>query len=85
MTGAAPSTGGGPPSETLVQQSVGARIRELRRAQGLSGYALARATGISQSQLSKIETGKAALSVGVLTRLCRVLGRPLSYLFQSED
>ncbi len=85
MTGTASGTGGGPPSEALVQQSVGARIRELRRAQGLSGYALARAAGISQSQLSKIETGKAALSVGVLTRLCRVLGRPLSYLFQSEE
>jgi len=80
-----PPSPGEPPAEALIQRNVGARIRELRKARGLSGYALARAVGISQSQLSKIETGKATLSVAVLARLCQALDRPLSYLFQSEE
>jgi len=40
---------------------------------------------LSQGQLSKIETGKAALSIGALTSLCQILGRPLSYLFQKDE
>ncbi len=80
-----PARDGSSSPEALVQRSVGARIRELRKARGLSGYALARAAGISQSHLSKIETGKATLSVAVLARICQVLDRPLSYLFQSDE
>jgi TRAP-type C4-dicarboxylate transport system substrate-binding protein len=46
---------------------------------------LASKAGISQGQLSKIETGKANVSIKNLARLCRILGRPLNYLFQTED
>jgi TRAP-type C4-dicarboxylate transport system substrate-binding protein len=46
---------------------------------------LAAQAGLSQGQLSKIETGKAALSVKTLARLCRIFERPVGYLFQSVD
>jgi len=72
-------------SETLIQQNVGARIRQLRRAMSMTAVQLATSAGISQSQLSKIETGKATISVKILEQLCRTLERPLSYLFQSEE
>ncbi|MCE5243440.1 MAG: TRAP transporter substrate-binding protein DctP [Syntrophobacteraceae bacterium] len=71
--------------EGLLQKSIGSRIRELRRAAGLSVLELAGRAGISQSQLSKIETGKATISIRVLQQLCELLQRPLSYLFQSEQ
>jgi TRAP-type C4-dicarboxylate transport system substrate-binding protein len=71
--------------EERIQQRVGARVRELRLAAGITAVVLAERTGISQGQLSKIENGKAALSVKVLTRLCRVFDRPVGYLFQSFD
>ena len=71
--------------ETLIQQNVGTRIRELRRFRGMTAVELASLAGISQSQLSKIETGKATISIKNLDMLCRVLDRPLSYLFQSEQ
>lgn len=71
--------------EALVRQNIGARIRELRRARGLTAVQLATTAGISQSQLSKIETGKATISVKILGQLCRTLERPLSYLFQSDQ
>ncbi len=71
--------------EERIQQRVGARVRELRQAAGITAVALAERTGISQGQLSKIENGKAALSVKVLARLCRFFDRPVGYLFQSFD
>jgi len=71
--------------EERIQQRVGARVRELRQAAGITAVVLAERTGISQGQLSKIENGKAALSVKVLARLCRVFDRPVGYLFQSFD
>ena len=72
-------------SEKAVQGRIGVKIRELRVAAGLTAVELARQAGLSQGQISKIETGKAALSIGALTSLCQILGRPLSYLFQKDE
>jgi TRAP-type C4-dicarboxylate transport system substrate-binding protein/DNA-binding Xre family transcriptional regulator len=71
--------------EARIQQRVGARVRELRLAVGITAVVLAERTGISQGQLSKIENGKAALSVNHLARLCQFFDRPLGYLFQSFE
>lgn len=71
--------------ESEIQLRVGRRVRELRLAAGLTTVALARQSGISQGQLSKIENGKALLSSKALAALCRVLDRPVGYLFQSRD
>ncbi len=71
--------------EKRIRQRVGARVRELRQAAGITAMVLAERTGISQGQLSKIENGKAALSMNVLARLCRFFDRPVGYLFQSFE
>lgn len=71
--------------EAPIRSSVGAKIRELRKARRMTSLDLASQAGISQSQLSKIETGKASISIKMLNQLCQVLERPLSYLFQSEQ
>ncbi len=71
--------------EKRIQQRVGERVRELRVAAGITTVVLAKQAGISQGQLSKIENGKAALSVTVLARLCQLFDRPVGYLFQSLD
>jgi len=71
--------------EDLIQKNVGIKIRELRKAGKMNAIDLASKAGISQGQLSKIETGKANVSIKNLARLCRILGRPLNYLFQTED
>lgn len=71
--------------EREIQQRVGRRVRELRLAAGLTAVELSGRSGISQGQLSKIENGKAALSSKILAALCRVLDRPVGYLFQSQD
>ncbi len=71
--------------EKEIRQIAGRRIRELRKSLGLTSVDLANRAGISQGQLSKIENGKAVISVATLAGLCQVLDRPLSYLFQKEE
>jgi len=71
--------------ETLIQENVGIKIRRLRRGKKLNAVTLASKAGISQGQLSKIENGKATISIKNLTRLCSILETPLSFLFQTED
>jgi TRAP-type C4-dicarboxylate transport system substrate-binding protein len=71
--------------EGRIQQRVGARVRELRQAAGITAVVLAERAGISQGQVSKIENGKATLSVKLLARLCRFFNRPVGYLFQSFE
>ena len=71
--------------ETLIQKDVGVKIRALRKAEKMSAVDLASKAGISQGQLSKIENGKATISIKNLARLSDILDRPLSYLFQTED
>ncbi len=71
--------------ETLIQKNVGERIRHLRKVKKLNAVALALKAGISQGQLSKIENGKATISIKNLAGVCRVLDRPVSYLFQGDD
>ncbi len=68
-----------------LQKQVGLRLRELRLAAGFTAADLADRAGMSQSQISKIETGKTTLSVRTLARLCQVLERPVGYLFHSRE
>lgn len=71
--------------ETLIQKNIGKRIHRLRKGQKLNAVALAEKSGISQGQLSKIENGKATISIKNLAAICRVLNHPVSDLFQNED
>ncbi len=71
--------------ETLIQKNVGMKIKHLRGVKKLNTVTLATKAGISQGQLSKIENGKATISIKNLTKLCNALETPLSCLFETED
>lgn len=51
------------------------RIREFRKASGLTGAQLAERIGVSQAQLSKLESGKRPLMPWTLDRLSMALGK----------
>lgn len=70
--------------EALIQKNIGKRIQQLRKEKKLNTVTLAEKSGISQGQLSKIENGKATISIKNLAAICRVLDHPVSDLFQSE-
>lgn len=51
----------------------GKKLALLRKQKGMSLVALARASGLSRMQLSRLEKGKSSPSLETLLRLCKVL------------
>jgi transcriptional regulator with XRE-family HTH domain len=66
---------------------VGGRVRELRKAKGLTLQELATAAGVSVGHLSEIERDLARLPIGVLRRIASELGVHLHWFFHgvSDD
>ncbi|MCY1420224.1 HTH-type transcriptional regulator PuuR [compost metagenome] len=68
-----------------LEQYLGMQIRRQRQAQDLKLADVARIAGISQGMLSKIENAQVSTSLDTLSRLCNVLGMPMSKLFAQYD
>lgn len=59
---------------------VGARVRAVRKARGISQSDLAEAAGITFQQVQKYERGANRISASMLQRISRHLGVPMSEL-----
>lgn len=68
-----------------LEQYLGIQLKRQRQAQGLKIADVARIAGISQGMLSKIENAQVSTSLDSLSRLCDVLGMPMSKLFSQYD
>jgi len=64
-------------------QTVLAKIREIRKSKGLTLEELSQACGLSVSQLSKIENGKARLTFDIALTLSGVLRVPVTAFLSS--
>ena len=64
---------------------LGLQIKRQRQAQDLKLSDVAKIADISQGMLSKIENAQVSTSLDTLSRLCDVLGLPLSKLFSEYD
>jgi transcriptional regulator with XRE-family HTH domain len=69
--------------DALTPESLGARLRELRGASGVSLRALAARLGISPSAVSQIERGVMRPSVSRLIAYVGAIGVPLSAVFET--
>jgi transcriptional regulator with XRE-family HTH domain len=69
--------------EEAIKQRFGARMRELRKARGLSQEALAFASGLDRSYLGAIERGEKNVSLVNIHRIAEALGTGPSELFAS--
>jgi transcriptional regulator with XRE-family HTH domain len=67
------------PAEALV----GARLRALRQASGLTLAAVATRAGLSKGFLSRLERDEVSPSVATLVTVCGILGVPVGRLFDS--
>ena len=67
-----------------INETVGRRIKEARKALRLNLDELAGRIGMSVGQLSKIENGKAVSSIPSLVRLGGELQRPVGYFLQTD-
>jgi transcriptional regulator with XRE-family HTH domain len=74
-----PHDGDGPDP---IDVHVGQRIRERRRALGLSQQTLAAALGLSYQQLQKVELGRNRIAAARLRRLSDILECPVSLFFE---
>ncbi len=61
--------------------SVGPRLRELRKARGMTQSELARQIGIQQSDLSRMEKGEYRVSLDNLFRILAVFGMDIAEFF----
>ncbi len=62
----------------------GTRIRDARRARGLTQAHLAAAVGVSRSAVAQWETDRAGQVTGNLSRVAAVLGVPMAQLITSD-
>jgi transcriptional regulator with XRE-family HTH domain len=58
------------------------RLKRLRTAKGLSQYALAKKARISREYVNKLEAGRYDPTVGMLTRIAKALGVPVTELLE---
>lgn len=65
--------------------AIGQRIRELRKARGMTLQQLADQSGISASMLSLAERGLASPSIGSLIVVSKALGTSMSKLLETSD
>ena len=68
-----------------LEALVGAQIRALRTALGMTISDLASAAGVSPGMLSKVETGQTSPSLGTLSALAGALNMPLASFFTKFD
>jgi transcriptional regulator with XRE-family HTH domain len=64
--------------------AVGARIRDARRARGLTQLELATAVGVSRSAVAQWETARAGQVRGNLSRIAACLGVGVGHLMQGD-
>jgi transcriptional regulator with XRE-family HTH domain len=62
---------------------IGQRLNALRKAKGLSLLELAKATGVSESTLSRIENGRTPISARHLFQVAETLGIDIAEFFES--
>ncbi|MFC6854633.1 helix-turn-helix domain-containing protein [Marivibrio halodurans] len=70
---------------TKLEAAIGAEIRRQRKKQDMTVAALAEAAGLSQSMLSKIETGQTSPSLTTLASVAEALAVPVSSFFSAGE
>jgi transcriptional regulator with XRE-family HTH domain len=65
---------------TPTPRQIGMKLTKLRKAKGWSRYELAKRARISRVYVTKLETGRSDPTVGMLQRLARALGVPVTEL-----
>ncbi len=67
-----------------LDRRLGARIKTLRLAAGLTLDQLADRSGVSRAMISRVERGESSPTAALLDRVCVGLGTVLSVLFREE-
>jgi transcriptional regulator with XRE-family HTH domain len=63
-------------------RQIGMKLKRIRETQGLSQTALARKARVSRAYVFRLEAGGSDSTVGVLQRLAKALGVPVTALLE---
>ena len=63
-------------------KQIGTKLKRIREAKGLSQTALARRARVSRAYVFRLEAGGSDPTVGVLQRLAKTLGVPVTALLE---
>ena len=69
----------------MQEMHVGNKLRELRKARGLSQEEVARGVGTTRQTITSIEVGKYTASLPLALRLARYFGVTVEELFWLEE
>lgn len=69
----------------LIDRKIGQKIREIRKAWGLSQIELAERVGISFQQIQKYEKGSTRISMMRLQQVANALGVPITRFLDEAD
>ena len=69
----------------FIKMDIGENIRKVRDLKGFSQQALAESIGLSQKQLSRIETNQVSPTFDTLEKICEALGITLKNLLQFNE
>jgi len=69
----------------MNNKEMGRKLRELRMRKGLTMTELGRRVGMSQAQISRIETGKQGFRSATLVKMAQALGVDPVYFFVEEE
>ena len=70
----------------MNDQSIGRKVRDLRKTLGLTLIELGDRVGLSQGQLSRLESGKQGLRSATLLRLAKALNvKPIYFFLEQEE
>jgi transcriptional regulator with XRE-family HTH domain len=67
---------------TPTPRQIGMKLKRIRTRKKLSQYALAKAAGCSREYIRKLEAGTSDPTVGMLQRLAKHLGVPVTELLE---
>ncbi len=71
--------------ERAFFEQLGARIAELRKAQGITQVQLAEWLGVSQQTVNAYEVGRRRMAISALPKLARLLGVSMEELIGEES
>lgn len=70
---------------TTLRNSVGERIRAIRKARGLTQQQLAELSGLDDAYIGSLERGERNFSIDTLEKIINALNIPLSQLMYSDN
>ena len=65
-------------------RSLGTRLRQMRKSQGLSRRRLSERSGVSSRYLAKVEAGDGNISIGLLIKLAAALEQPVEHFLMAD-